>query len=780
MKAYELTAVPIQHSDSWNPLQTILPRLSDESKFALCIITLNHKIKCYFQIDDSCNNVFEQEMSRAGYALKSVEFHEYTTNFSIERLISSGRKNTIGIVSTNINKLGMLLASIQQMQDGCGFALVFSASHQPEMITLKKLSEFNISIFDNNVKNNIFGFSCHPISNNEDCEWQIVNAFSSSVSGVSSYTLEQKSAILSDFAKIETGYIWKNELSSSIAEAEMLDLVKIIELLADYGINTNLETLSSSRKITRPIIDSQVERSIEVGKTLNGCESINIPLKVLRQNMFIAGAPGTGKGNLLFNIANQLYKQKKQKVSFLFIESAKKELHHLRKLIPELQVWRPIPGEFALNPFSIPDGITYEEYKDDLEKILHICFEIDIEGSALQHILPDVLEKCFHIRKYNDDYMWNNTRAKQFGISEFITVFQEVMKSQQYSSDVGPNILQAGINRIKRMLKPIFDSVNSIPMEKLTSGYNVLQLDYLSSMENKQFIASILLIQLNAWIKKNMSNEKNNDLNFVICIDESHNLFKKANYSVGSRITFSDDMENNMLQHRSSGIGYIISDQRVGDLPKSIIESCATKVFLGYNLNSGIRDYLTELQFEESDLKQLYQLTAGTGIIHSPGFERGLPFYTEDLITDLKVTSNYEIHNSFFKESKITVATFYECKNCPHYNSCKIGEKKYSLSLMERFYCSDLTKQFLKALFNSEKEDKKEYLDKICFVYKSFLEEENETSPNTYCFFVQLFRKARMEYGNLRDDIDWMTCTISKILDEKEKTSGKNRKSDNG
>lgn len=235
-----------------------------------------------------------------------------------------------------------------------------------------------------------------------------------------------------------------------------------------------------------------------------------------------------------------------------------------------------------------------------------------------------------------------------------------------------------------------------------------------------------------------------------------------------------------MLQHRSSGIGYIISDQRVGDLPKSIIESCATKVFLGYNLNSGIRDYLTELQFEESDLKQLYQLTAGTGIIHSPGFERGLPFYTEDLITDLKVTSNYEIHNSFFKESKITVATFYECKNCPHYNSCKIGEKKYSLSLMERFYCSDLTKQFLKALFNSKKEDKEKYLDKICFVYKSFLEEENETSPNTYCFFVQLFRKARMEYGNLRDDIDWMTCTISKILDEKEKTSGKNRKSDNG
>ena len=86
---------------------------------------------------------------------------------------------------------------------------------------------------------------------------------------------------------------------------------------------------------------------------------------------------------------------------------------------------------------------------------------------------------------------------------------------------------------------------------------------------------------------------------------------------------------------------------------------------------------------------------------------------------------------------------------------------------MERFYCSDLKKQFLKALFNSKKEDKKKYLDEICFVYKSFLEEENETSPNTYCFFVQLFRKARMEYGNLRDDIDWMTCTISKILDEK-------------
>lgn len=770
MKEYELVAVPIQHSDSWNPLQTILPMLSDGSKLAICIITLNCNIKCYFQVDDTYNVAFEQEMLRAGYILKDVEFHEYMTNFSIERKVSNGSQNILGHIFTNVNKLEMLLTSIQRMQDGCGFALVFSASHQPEMLTLKKLSEFNINIFENNIKNDIFGFSCHPISNNVDYEQQIVNAVSSSVSGLFAYTLEQKTAILSDFANAETGYIWKNELSSSITEVEMLDLVRIIELLSGYGIKNNIDTLSSPRRTVRPTVNSQIQKSIEIGKTLNEYESIHIPLKVLRQNMFIAGAPGTGKGNLLFNIANQLYKHE---VSFLFIESAKKELHHLRKLIPELQVWRPIPGEFALNPFSIPEGMTYEEYKDDLEKILHICFEIDVEGGALQHILPDVLEKCFHIRKYNDDYMWSNIRAKQFGISEFITVFQEVMKSQQYSSDVGPNILQAGINRTKRMLKPIFDSINSIPMEKLTSGYNVLQLDYLSSMENKQFIASILLIQINAWLRKNMSNEGNNDLNLVICIDESHNLFKEANYSVGSKLTFSNDMEINMLQHRSSGIGYIISDQRVGDLPKSIIESCATKVFLGYNLNSGIREYLTELQMEESDLQQLYQFTVGKGILHSPGFERGLPFYTKDLITDLRVTSNYEAHNSFCEESKTTVATFYECKNCPHRNNCKIEEKKYTLSLMERFYCSDLTKQFLKALFNSKAtNDRVGYLDKVCFIYQKFLKDEDENSPNTYCFFVQLFRKARMEYGNLRDDIEWMTCTILRILTEREKASG--------
>ena len=155
----------------------------------------------------------------------------------------------------------------------------------------------------------------------------------------------------------------------------------------------------------------------------------------------------------------------------------------------------------------------------------------------------------------------------------------------------------------------------------------------------------------------------------------------------------------------------------------------------------------------------------------------GIEVYTwstgELCIDNIEITSNYEAHNSFCEESKTTVATFYECKNCPHRNNCKIEEKKYTLSLMERFYCSDLTKQFLKALFNSKAtNDRVGYLDKVCFIYQKFLKDEDENSPNTYCFFVQLFRKARMEYGNLRDDIEWMTCTILRILTEREKASG--------
>lgn len=763
MIEYEILSMPFMHDDSFNPLTTILPSLSPDGKIIMFIIKGNSQLSLCFQIDNDIESMFCQEMERSGFIIKKRPISNYFTHYSIKRDIPNKKEVWLPI-TTDDNKIEMLLKRIEDSQTGIGLAFVFRGRNTLRRRTVEKINELNLNYLFSDAKTfTSYGFSCHPIAANVEDELSVAETVVSCFEGLS-YSDQIKADSVQNISNHSTySYNWQNELSKVLIETELKAILPFLTLLNRYIKTRNIDTLNSTRSIERPEINTNSTKSIQIGTTF-GDEPILIPLKTLRQNVFIAGAPGTGKGNLIVNIAEQLYNcnddPQKPKVNFLIIESAKKELHHLRKIIPELQVWRPEPGRFVLNPFALPEDLSKLEYGDSLQTILKTCFDISTQGSALRSLFPETLNDCFIDFNFSSESTWENNPDGRFGINEFITEFTELMKYQDYSVRTKNDITQAGLNRANALISTqksyLYDSINTIPVKQLISGFNVLQLEpYLGSVESKQLFVTILLIQINAWLRFRFKNTENNDLNLVIIIDESHNVLKNIQNPNGGTFSFVEDFQKNLLEHRSSGIGYIISDQSAKVIPEQIISQCATKIFLGANLDSGIENYRLAFQLSDEDLHNFYRFKAGEGVIHSYGFESAVPFHTTGKIEDLEVTSEYEIKNSYIDSTRITIESFKECAFCDGKGQCSIIIKEHANTLAQKFLNKkketyEALKKFAEAIKGSK--ERKAGRDNLRRLLKEFRIENQIDVITCNCFLQQLFRIFKRENGQQEAD----------------------------
>ena len=755
--------MPFIHDDSFNPLMTILPSLSPYGKVIMLIIKGDSQLSLCFQIDNEIENIFCQEMERSGFILKERPMSSYTSHYSIKRKIPNKNEVLLPITTDN-NKLEMLLKYIENSQTGIGLAFVFRGRNPLKEITVKKINELNLNFLFSDTQNyTSYGFSCHPIATTVENEHSIAETIVSCFEGLSYSEQINPNSLQNIIDNSICSYIWQTELSKVLIETELKNILPLLTLLNQYIHTRNIDTLGSTRNVERPKIDTSITKSIQIGTTFTN-EPIFIPLKTLRQNVFIAGAPGTGKGNLIVNIADQLYKSNKDpqkpKTSFLIIESAKKELHHLRKLIPELQVWRPEPGRFVLNPFALPEDLSKLEYGDSLQTILKTCFDISTEGSALKSLFPETLNNCFIDYNFKAESTWKNNPSGRFGINEFITEFNELMEQQKYEGRTKSDITQAGLNRANALISTqkgyLYDSINTIPVKKLISGFNVLQLEpYLGSVESKQLFVTILLIQINAWLRFRFKNTENNDLNLVIIIDESHNVLKNIQNPNGGIFSFVDDFQKNLLEHRSSGIGYIISDQSAKVIPEQIISLCATKIFLGPNLDSGIENYRFAFQLRDEDLHNFYRFKEGVGVIHSYGFERAIPFCSENKIDDLKVYTEYAINNPYIDKTRIAIESFKECEFCDAKGKCSIRSKENANTLAQKFLNknSKTYKVFLDFLNapkktkenTPERKAREDARDQLRTTLKDFRVKNRINLITFSCFLQQIFRIYKRE-----------------------------------
>ena len=499
-----------------------------------------------------------------------------------------------------------------------------------------------------------------------------------------------------------------------------------------YGLPLNKDTIFG---IPLPRKDVNAP-SVRLGFAADGTP-VTLPLKLLRQHMFIGGTAGTGKGNQFFSLAIQLHQQG---VPMLLIESAKEEMHHLGKVMPDLQIWRPNEGEYVLNPFCLEDDITCGEMRASLLQTLRLCFKLD---GPLEELFSETLTRCFAKNGFHDDATAFTPGVMPFGMSEFMEEYVHLLEDKGYSQRTKDDMKTAGMVRLGALFnenRAVFDTINSVPIPELLAGENLIQLNCLPTVEAKQMFASLLLISISAWLRLRGKHCVDRPLKLAIILDESHNLLQPVTDSEGKTFSFARDFANMLLELRSQGVAILLADQSANNIPREITAACATKVFMGSSASSGIDSQLQLLGSDETALRHLHLLEPGEGIYVTPGMATAAFFSCPNVIDHFQLEQEYARKNHYLEQHpRFTLETYRECSVCPARGGCTRRDKVEARQL-----ASNLCQEYgprLGKLMKQENGDKQITATLI----QAIRSLHSRASAQRYCSMVQFVRDFNRE-----------------------------------
>ena len=445
-----------------------------------------------------------------------------------------------------------------------------------------------------------------------------------------------------------------------------------------FGLPVNNDTLPGLLPVT-------TKGELLLGQDCKG-SPVWMPLRNLPLGTAILGTPGSGKGNLLVTLAMQLAKKK---IPTLIIESAKEELHHLRKVGVDVNTYRPVEGEFLLDPFSLPPNVTLGQYRDALLQTLRAAFRLD---GPLEELFSAALDRTFAVHGFSEHSKPGGPGTTPFGLNELMQAFNTELRERGYSPKTESDMRTAGLVRLNALFnqnRPIYDTVKSIPVSEFAKGSKLIQLSSLTSIEGKQAFASLLLISLSCWLRLNLTHTAGKRVNLVIILDEAHNLLTGCRRTTGDEYSFAADFTNMILELRSLGVAIVIADQSAKSIPDVLYGVCAEKFFMGPNPGSGITDHSGEMKLDEAALSHQYLLGPGEGFYKAPEMPQSVFFSSLNLIDTLKIEEPCERRNAFLEQHpRFCIESYAECEVCPARGKCTLAGKAAARAIAARLSAS--------------------------------------------------------------------------------------------
>lgn len=446
-----------------------------------------------------------------------------------------------------------------------------------------------------------------------------------------------------------------------------------------YGLPVNNDTLPGLLPVT-------TKGELLLGQDCKG-SPVWMPLRNLPLGTAILGTPGSGKGNLLVTLAMQLAKKK---IPTLIIESAKEELHHLRKVGVDVNTYRPVEGEFLLDPFSLPPNVTLGQYRDALLQTLRAAFRLD---GPLEELFSAALDRTFAVHGFSEKSKAGDSGTTPFGLNELMQAFNTELRERGYSPKTESDMRTAGLVRLNALFnqnRPIYDTVKSIPVSEFAKGSKLIQLSSLTSIEGKQAFASLLLISISCWARLNLTHTAGKRVSLVIILDEAHNLLTGCRRTTGDEYSsFAAGFTNLLLELRSVGVAIVIADQSTKNIPGVLYEICANKFYLGANRGSGIGDHAGEMKLDEAALSHQYLLGPGEGFYKASEMPQSVFFSSLNLIDTLKIEEPCERRNAFLEQHpRFCIESYAECEVCPARGKCTLAGKAAARAIAARLSAS--------------------------------------------------------------------------------------------
>lgn len=318
---------------------------------------------------------------------------------------------------------------------------------------------------------------------------------------------------------------------------------------------------------------------IYVGQHCDSGLPIYIQPRDLTRHGFFVGKPGSGKTTFALDLLYRLYNHPNH-YPFLAFEPAKTEYRSLMDAIPELQVYTPGRDDVApiqLNPFLPPKGVRLEQYQQDLEGIFGMAFSVD---HPLDVIFPQVISRCYAHYGWRQNSTRDSVGVQVFGLHEFIREFRRYIH-EYYSEDPETlhNLENGGVVRLTALMKSsMFDTNQSLDVDKLLTKPTVIELDALNNTSQKALVMGIILTYIMETVQQRHS--AGGRLKNVILIDEAHLLLGQNEDMEGARPgqAVVQMLQNMTLILRDYGTALLFGDQSPARLTSVIMDNVEFKM----------------------------------------------------------------------------------------------------------------------------------------------------------------------------------------------------------
>lgn len=312
-----------------------------------------------------------------------------------------------------------------------------------------------------------------------------------------------------------------------------------------------------------------------------------LPKNAFTKHALITGFTGSGKSNTCLYLLDQFWR--KLQISFLVIESAKKEYRGLRNVDVfknQLHIYTLGNENIAplrFNPFELMDGIRVESHLGNLQT----CFEGALPPiGPLPSIISEALELIY--RQYGwrlTDY-GKTSDPRQFPtMRDFYFTVEEVLAKRGYQGEVKSNLEAAIKGRIKPLLMGskglMFSSAVSVPhLDILFKIPVIFELNDLNE-QDKSLVMMFLLTFLREYRELNPSKE----LTHITLVEEAHNVLENV-VSVGNQEGVGSDVKaksvqafcNMLAEVRAYGEGLIIADQSPEKLARDAMRNTNVQI----------------------------------------------------------------------------------------------------------------------------------------------------------------------------------------------------------
>lgn len=314
--------------------------------------------------------------------------------------------------------------------------------------------------------------------------------------------------------------------------------------------------------------------------------------KEFTRHALVIGITGGGKTNTSKALLNTLWNtnDKKEKIPFMVIESAKREYWELRNLkgFEDLIIFtlgaeaKKTSVRYRINPFETNPKISLQTHIDYLLSTFKAAF-------GLYPPLPSILEKAVY--EIYSDRGWDIVEnINRYGLSEYPTLSElynkidVIVDNMGYHYEVQSNVKAALQTRIYSLMiggkGAMLNTPKSLPIEELLSKPVVLELEDLGDDETKSFVIGLLLVQLYEYRKSQMT-IGSKELSHILVVEEAHRLLKNVSDIGEGGSTQAKSVEffcNLLAEIRTYGQGILIADQIPTKLAPDTIKNTNLKI----------------------------------------------------------------------------------------------------------------------------------------------------------------------------------------------------------